>query len=136
MKKKNSNKNHLFLLVFLLFAGAAVGQNYLVESFDGETFPPNGWSQTQISGTGFWDRRTTGGNPSCSPHSGAGMIRYNCFSFSEGTSAALISPNIDLSGVENHKLQFWMYRDANLPAYLDAVYVYINTKTRWMAPFI
>ncbi|PKP39711.1 MAG: hypothetical protein CVT98_00750, partial [Bacteroidetes bacterium HGW-Bacteroidetes-15] len=127
MKKKNSAQKLIFLLVFLLFTGTIVGQDYLIESFDNTTFPPTGWTQTQISGTGLWDRQTSGSNPICTPYSGAGMARFNSYNFQVGVSAVLISSNIDLSGLSGLKFQFWMYRDDLYLDKLDAVEVYINT---------
>jgi hypothetical protein len=116
----------MFLFVVLLFSGTVVGQNYLLESFDGATFPPTGWTQTQLSGTGLWDRQTTGTNPTCSPQSGAGMIRYNCYNYTAGISAVLISPIVNLTGATDHKLQFWMYRDGGFTTSVDKVDAFIN----------
>ena len=127
MRKRKPNMKLLFLLVFLLFAGKVAGQTYLLESFDGETFPPNGWTQTQLSGTGLWERWTLGTTPNCSPYSGSGMLGFKSFDYSANTSAVLISLSIDLSGRSNLKLQFWMYRDDGITSKLDVVDYYINT---------
>ena len=102
-------------------------QTYLSESFDGATFPPTSWTQTQVTGTGLWARSTSGFNPATTPHSGAGMAFFNCYSFSSGTSASLFTPNIDLSGASGVAVEFWMNRDAGYPTYSDNVEVLINT---------
>lgn len=129
MKKLKPIKKPLILLMFILLWGAAIGQNYMLESFDNVTFPPTGWLQDQVSGTGLWDRRTSGFNPTCSPQSGAGMIRFSSFTYTAGTSAVLISPSIDLSDLSGLRVQFWLYRDDSPPhlSILDAVDFYINT---------
>jgi hypothetical protein len=117
----------MLLLAFLLFNIAVVGQNYMLESFDDATFPPTGWTQTQVSGTGLWNRSTSGFNPTCSPHSGAGMARFNSYSYDAGTSAAIVSSSIDLTDLTGLRLQFWFYRDNGSLSDLDAVDIYINT---------
>lgn len=115
------------LLAFMLFAVSGRGQTYLQESFDDATFPPTGWTQAQLNLTGLWARVTSGTSPTCANHSGAGMLKYNCYSYSNGTSAAIISPNIDLSAASNVSVEFWMYRDAGYATNVDNVEVLINT---------
>lgn len=127
MKIINSAQKLFVLLLFLLLNGTIVGQDYLLESFDNTTFPPSGWSQVQVSGTGLWDRQITGSNPICTPFSGVGMARFNSYNYLVGVSAVLISSSIDLSGLSGLKFQFWMYRDDLYLDKLDAVEVYINT---------
>ncbi len=129
MKKFRPLKKPLIIFVFLLFCGVAVGQNYMLESFDDATFPPTGWTQTQVSGTGLWNRSTSGFNPTCSPHSGAGMARFNSYSFAAGTCAALISPSIDLTDLSGLRFNFWFFRDNGSLSDLDAVDIYINTSS-------
>jgi Fe-S cluster assembly iron-binding protein IscA len=127
MKRLKPIKKPLILLMFTLLWGAAIGQNYMLESFDDVTFPPTGWTQTQVSGTGLWNRSTSGFNPTCSPQSGAGMIRFNSFTYDAGTSAVLTSSSINLSGITGLKLQLWFFRDNMLTSNLDVADFYINT---------
>ncbi|MEJ5268208.1 MAG: choice-of-anchor J domain-containing protein [Bacteroidales bacterium] len=96
------------------------------ESFDGTTFAPTCWTnqKTAGTGTGLWDRQTNGSNPTCTPHSGAGMARFNCYSYSSGTAGILVTPEI--SAPANHIVEFWMYRDNGYSSYLDRVNVYTN----------
>jgi len=96
------------------------------ESFDGTTFAPTCWTnqKTAGSGTGLWDRQTSGSNPTCTPHSGAGMARFNCFNYSSGTAGILVTPEI--SAPANHIVEFWMYRDNGYSSDLDRVNVYTN----------
>lgn len=99
------------------------------ESFDGTTFAPVGWTNIKVAGTGtpgIWDRQTAGTYPTCSPHSGAAMLRYNCYGLTGGTTGALISPPVNVADpVVQAKL--WMYRDAGYPSNADKVEVYTNT---------
>jgi hypothetical protein len=121
-------KKFLTLVIAMVFSSLTWGQTYLNESFDNATFPPTGWTQTQLSGTGLWDRQTAGTNPACAPHSGAGMVRYNCYSYSAGVSSVLISPVVDLTAVTaTTVLEFWMYRDAAYATSYDTTAFYINT---------
>jgi hypothetical protein len=117
----------LFLLVLILVVKTINAQTYFLESFDGETFPPSGWTQTQVSGTGLWERWTTGTTPNCTPYSGAGMLGYYSYIYPTNTRAAIISPSYDLSGLSSVRLQFWMYRDDAITSKLDVVDYYINT---------
>jgi len=96
------------------------------ESFDGTTFAPTCWTnqKTAGTGTGLWDRQTNGSEPTCTPHSGAGMARFNCFSYSSGTAGILVTPEI--SAPANHIVEFWMYRDNGYFTNLDRVNVYTN----------
>ncbi|HNX00491.1 MAG TPA: choice-of-anchor J domain-containing protein, partial [Candidatus Cloacimonadota bacterium] len=95
------------------------------ESFDGTTFPPLSWTNQRIVGTaspGIWDRQTSGTYPTCNPHSGAAMVRYNSFSISANTHAVLSTPPLVLPG-NNYRVSFWWYRDQstsyNTPKYSD-----------------
>ena len=120
-------KKIVSVIVLLNICLLSFGQDYLLESFDGTTFPPNGWSQAQVSGTGLWNRSTSGFNPTCSPQSGEGMARFNSYNFPAGTSAVLISNNVDLSETSGLKLQIWIFRDNGSLTKLDAIDLYINT---------
>ncbi|NCA86696.1 MAG: T9SS type A sorting domain-containing protein [Clostridia bacterium] len=100
-----------------------------MESFDGTTFAPSGWTNIKVAGTGtpgIWDRQTAGTYPTCAPHSGAAMARYNCFNLSDGTKGALISPPVNVAD-PIVQVKFWMYRDAGYPTTADKVEVYTNT---------
>ena len=99
------------------------------QSFDGVTFAPTGWLNTKTAGTGtpgIWDRQTTGSSPSCSPHSGAAMARYNCFSLSSGTTAELTTLPINFPD-DDYRVKFWMYRDTGYSSTADLVNVYYST---------
>jgi hypothetical protein len=100
-----------------------------LQSFDGTTFAPAGWTNIKVAGTGtpgIWDRQTAGTYPTCLPHSGAAMIRYNCFNLSNGTTGALISPPVNVAD-PIIQIKFWMYRDEGYPLNADKVEVYTNT---------
>lgn len=97
------------------------------ESFDNATFPPTGWLNLQESGTGLWARATSTTYPSgFIPHSGAGLARFNSFTYSTGTSASLISAVFSLTAGQA-KLGFWMIRDDGYNTSADKVDFMINT---------
>lgn len=103
-----------------------------LQGFEGTTFAPVGWTNVKTAGSGtpgIWDRQTSGTYPTCSPHSGTAMIRYNCFSLSGGTQGILVTPPINI-GSDDFLVKFWMYRD-NTSSYLttaDLVNIYSNTQ--------
>lgn len=127
--KKTITKSLLTLFMVLGLAIASFAQSTLTESFDAALFPPAGWANVQQAGTGLWNQTATGTSPACTPHSGAGMARFNSFSFANGTQANLISPVQDYSlrGANTPTVSFWMYRDNGYSGYLDRVLVYVNT---------
>jgi len=99
-----------------------------VESFDGTTYAPMCWANVKTggSGVGLWDRQTTGTFPTCTPHSGAAMSRYNSYSYTSGTTGILVTPGIDFPS-DLYEVRFWMYRDNGYPTNLDLVNIYYNT---------
>ena len=99
------------------------------ESFDDPVFPPYGWINEKTGGPdnpGTWDQQSSGTYPSCSPQSGAGMTRYNCYSYHTPTQGILVTPPINLPN-DNFMVSFWMYRDGGYADSLDLVNVYYNT---------
>ncbi len=99
------------------------------ESFDGEQFAPVCWTNEKTAGTaaGLWNRDTAGTSPTCVPHSGAAMARFNCYSYSTGTAGILVTPAFDVE-VNTVGVNFWMYRDNGYLTNTDRVNVYYNTE--------
>ena len=97
------------------------------ESFDGTTFPPEeSWTNISPTGAHLWARTTAGVNPTVAPRTGAGMIFYNCWTYSSGSRGLLITPPIDVDG-KFIGFSFWMYRNTgSYNANLDRVNVYVN----------
>lgn len=105
------------------YSGKAV---ILAESFDGTTFPPTGWTAVAGSGTYNWERVTSGTYPTCTPHSGAAMIKYNCWSAGSGQWAVLTSPVVNLTGNAGaYTVALWMFHDVVYTG--DHVEIYANT---------
>ena len=94
------------------------------ESFDGEEFTPDCWSNIQTEGTDItlWSRVTSGSNPYCPTHSGAGMARFNSRAFPYGNKAILVTPQLNVSKL--HQVSFWMYRDTGYNGYSDSLNIY------------
>ncbi len=85
------------------------------ESFDGTTFAPADWTNQRLVGTyspGTWDRQTAGTNPTCTPHSGLGMARYNSYTITANTHGVLSTPPMNIT-TNSFRVTFWMYRDVN-----------------------
>src|ERR1043165_84439 len=75
------------LLFCLLFTACLPLHSQVVntESFDGTTFPPNGWTTSGTYGTSTYLFRVTAGTqPTQSPHTGAGEVEYNSYSIVSG----------------------------------------------------
>lgn len=104
-------------------------QNPYAQGFDSTYFPPDGWAKDMVSGSFQFERVSSGTNPTCSPKSGAGMLRYNSDVAPSGSAAYLASPRIVCSEVSTYgfRTSFWMYRDGNQPSLLDRLEVYMNT---------
>jgi len=98
-----------------------------VQSFDDPTFPPTGWTQTPIVGTSLWDRVTSGTSPSITPHSGAGMARWNAYSIADGNATRLETPTLDLPINAPRKLIFYMSHDAGFSGDNDRIEMQIST---------
>lgn len=143
--KKNSLVKALAILILMTTALTAFAQNdpsfskerstakdaptalLLEESFDDPVFPPAGWLNLQLSGSGLWAWTAAGINPPCTPHSGEGMAYYNDYSFGANVSAMLITPPLFLPAGLPKNVKFWMYRDYGWPTYADSLAVYYNT---------
>ncbi len=110
----------------------------LNESFDGTSFPPSGWQNIQVGGSGLWKRVTAGTEPTCTPHSGAGMAEYNSYDYLGGANALLVSPPLTFTGASVHVFSFWQYADSGWPIYNDSIGIYYNataslTGATWLA---
>jgi len=98
------------------------------ESFENTLFAPLCWDNVQIvgSGTQLWDRQTSGSSPTCTPIDGAAMARFNCYSYSTGVSAMLVSRGITFPD-DQYRVRFNMYRDTGYASNAELVNVYYNT---------
>jgi len=92
----------------------------ITESFDITTFPPTCWSQVNMA------RVTSGTYPTCSPQSGAGMVMFNSYNLSAGTTGTLITPELNLPD-NSFSVKFWMYRDNGYASNADRINVLFNT---------
>ena len=103
--------------------------NPYVENFDAYTFIPDGWENQIASGTYSFEHVSTGTNPTCSPQTGSGMLRYNSFSASNGSSALLATPRISCGSPTDYSysFSFWMYRDTGYSTYADKMEVYLSS---------
>lgn len=98
------------------------------QGFESSTFAPTCWVNAQVAGpgAGLWDRQTSGTSPTCTPHSGAAMSRFNAYSYSAGTRGMLVTPPLSFAD-DNFEVKFWMYRDNGYLTNAEQVNVYYNT---------
>ena len=86
------------------------------------------WDVTYTStntNTYQWTAVTTGSSPTCSPHGGANMAKYQSYNASVGSTSTMISPAMDFSA--DMQLSFWMYRSTSYASNNDHVEVYVNS---------
>ncbi len=86
------------------------------QSFDDTTFPPASWTNVALSGTTLWTRSTSGSNPTCTPHSGAGMAYYNSYSATSGFEAKLTTPPINF-GASAYRMKVWILHENSASYY-------------------
>lgn len=121
------------ILIICLISVTGFAQVTVNQGFENSGSLPTGWTATIGSGSYNWIVGTSGTSPTCSPHGGSYMMRYQSFSQSSGGYALLISPVVDWSrrsGVAT-TVTAWLYRDCaayNTSSYnLEGVTVYVNT---------
>ncbi|MFA6200446.1 MAG: fibronectin type III domain-containing protein [Bacteroidales bacterium] len=96
----------------------------------------NGLNCWQIAASGtatnsFWQIQQTGTSPTCTPHGGLNMARFNSYSSpnTAGTWTTMISPSLDFSS--DMEASFWIYRDAatgaNYISPLERVSLYVSS---------
>lgn len=96
-------KKITFLFLSMLFFATSwqVNAQYLSEGFEGGTFPPTGWTQTQTNANDTWKISDV------SPHSGTNSAQCE---YDEGLGAqdeSFMSPVMDLSSAVAPTLTFW-----------------------------
>ncbi len=123
---------------FQLIVGQWTGgiQNLWSESFDGTTFPPDGWAQVDVSGTaGNWARSTGTVNPSGGgTHSGAGLAYFNSYTASSGSSTRLYrtSGTPIPTGSSSASFILWMYHDTGYSTKNDRIQLQVSLNgTTW-----
>ncbi len=129
MKFKITRKIMGLLTVLIAYSASLSGQAELkTEDLETAAFPPTGWAG--IGNPNLWSRRTGAQtNPTCNPHGGSGLLRFNSRgAFGAGTQQTLSSPLMDLSsrGSGNSYFSFYIYRDTTFTQ-ADSITVYINT---------
>ncbi len=92
-----------------------------------------GWSETSYDGnnndaqTADWSVESSGSNPSCSPHEGSRMARFNSYYADTGDESRIRSDSRDLTGAEVAEARFWMYRDGGDSGHNDFVRFQLST---------
>lgn len=118
----------LLLFVFIGISGFTKAQISNSESFESTLFLPANW--TAVGNTSLWTRRTTGTNPTCNPHTGVGMARFNSrIPTSLDSTQTIASPVIDYlnRGDSEAPFSFWIYRDTAKVGNYDSLEVLFNT---------
>lgn len=118
----------LFLVAISFITNNVLAQINYTEAFDSTTFPPAGWTITPAAGQLWWNHQTTGGNPTCAPHSAGGMARFNSDNAPTGTNIALVLPVISYTNRAGAatSISFWIYRNQGVMG-SDSIGILINT---------
>ncbi|HNX20996.1 MAG TPA: chitobiase/beta-hexosaminidase C-terminal domain-containing protein, partial [Bacteroidales bacterium] len=96
-----------------------------IQGFEGSTSLPACWTTTATSTN--YNVVTSGSSPSCSPHGGSNMLRYNSYSISSGNNAVLYTPLLNLNGAAIN-ISYWQYRDPGYASYTnEGIEVLYNT---------
>ena len=118
----------LLLFVFIGISGFTKAQISNSESFESTEFLPANW--TAVGNTSLWTRRTIGTNPTCNPHTGVGMARFNSrIPTSLDSTQTIASSVIDYlnRGDSEAPFSFWIYRDTAKVGNYDSLEVLFNT---------
>ncbi|MDD3399062.1 MAG: choice-of-anchor J domain-containing protein, partial [Candidatus Methanomethylophilaceae archaeon] len=112
---------------FTTMADPTITQFPYSQSFE-ISVPPLGWLATMVNpGTGStptWTQTNMGSYPSCSPHEGAQMARFNSFSCNNGSEARLSTPPVSFVSLSAPMISFWMYHDDGYNSYSnEGVYI-------------
>ncbi|MGM9819861.1 MAG: choice-of-anchor J domain-containing protein [Candidatus Onthomorpha sp.] len=75
----------------------------------------------------LWTVVSSGYLPTCTPHGGSSMARYQSFNAAAGSTSTMISPAFDFS--QDMQLSFRMYKSTTNPAANDRVEVYVNNSS-------
>ena len=102
------------------------------EGFEGEEFPPAGWTMEVVSGTdsdNYWKAATNDSyvHPDYDVYEGDVMAWYECYWISSGNSARLYTPPLDFSGYQNCQLKFYMHHSDSYSWYTDNLTVQVST---------
>ncbi|HPT72822.1 MAG TPA: M6 family metalloprotease domain-containing protein, partial [Candidatus Cloacimonadota bacterium] len=81
------------------------------QGFEGTLFPPLGWFNIPVSpSTAVFDQQSVGTYPTCGPHTGLALARYNSYTIQSGNAAYLALPPLRMILNKNFRVRFWMYR--------------------------
>ncbi len=112
------------------------GVNFTATATGGTTLFSNGlesssgWTQVDTSGTsGTWSLVTSGTYPTCSPHGGSYMGKFNSYSAPSGSATRYYRTSgfAVASTYTTVTLTFWMYHDTGYPSYADKIQSQVST---------
>lgn len=98
-----TNKAHLSIVMLLVMLTGLMAENLINESFDGETFPPAGWTKTKITGN-EWARSAN--TPNSGPNSGAGLAYY-FYSATQNANSWIFSPAVTLESGKTYSVSLY-----------------------------
>ena len=130
MKNKIVLTAAIAVLILASFTAVASAQ-ILTEGFE-TSVPPAGWTEVEVSypGSGThpdWSRVSSGSSPTCSPHEGSYMAKFNSYNCKADASARLYTSEMFFSGSSGVELKFWMYHDPGYSARDDRITVQGST---------
>src|ERR1700722_12991563 len=109
MQQIQPRKWLILLIIALSCSQVSFAQVTFTEGFENAAFPPAGWTLSTTGGAPLWSRRPTGTFPTCTPHTGSDMARFNSHTASAGREQALITPVIDYSSLGGNTATFSLW---------------------------
>ena len=115
----------LVLAAFTTVGSAAI----LSEGFE-TSVPPTGWTEEIVNDPGAdpdWSQVASGSYPTCSPHEGSYMAKFNSYNCPSDASARLYTSEMSFSGLSGVEVKFWMYHDDGYSAKNERITVQGST---------
>ncbi|MEM2935421.1 MAG: choice-of-anchor J domain-containing protein, partial [Candidatus Thermoplasmatota archaeon] len=97
----------------------------LSEGFE-TSVPPPGWTEVIVNDLGTdpdWSWVSSGTLPTCTPHSGSYMAKFNSWNCITTSSARLYTGMLDFSSYSDVVLNFWMYHDTGFSGAGDRIVI-------------
>jgi hypothetical protein len=113
-------------------ASCTTSQTLFSNGFESST----GWATAQVSGTaGAWTFVTSGTLPTCSPHGGTSMAKFNSYDSASGSQTRIYqTTGFAIPGTASSAtLKFWMYHDTGYSTSADKVQLQVNTGSGWVS---
>src|SRR5574344_175963 len=84
-------------------------------------------NSSSVAAANGWSLVSSGTNPSCSPNSGTGMLRFKSYSISSNGWSMAVSPAMSFSS--QMEVSYYIYKSTSFASSADRVVVYVSSTT-------